>query len=355
MPFAIDAVQLLPLRREGLPGWCDKFLSPPGRGDFFASRAWYDTVLEHALPADISPLLAVSEDSLLLPMLRERDGTLRSLSTPYSLTWKPLTTPDGAVGQAARSLGLLLRSERPLRLDTLDAETVHLNELLAGLRAAGLLPLPFMHFGNWWQPLLKGTSWADYLAARAPALRTTIRRKLARAGRESRFELIQQTGPELEEGIRAYEQVRARSWKPWEPFPDFDAALMRAAARVGNLRLGVLRDTKGYAMAAQYWVVSGGHAALLKLAHAEDSRAASPGTVLTARMIQHLIDQGRVATLDFGRGDDAYKPLWVGQRRQRIGMILANPLRPSGLLALARQAAGQGRRQAMQWMRKSPA
>jgi hypothetical protein len=57
-----------------------------------------------------------------------------------------------------------------------------------------------------------------------------------------------------------------------------------------------------------------------------------------------------VTFLDFGRGDDAYKPLWVGQRRQRNGMLLTNPRSAAGLLALARQAASQGRRQAMQWI-----
>ena len=353
MPYATDTTRLVPLARHGLPEICDAFLSPPGKGDFFASRAWYDTVLAHALPPNATALLALSDEGLMLPLLRDAEGALQSLTTPYTLSWKPLLAAGVEPRQAARALGQFLRNERPLRLDALDANATGMDDILGGLRSAGLVPMSFLHFGNWWQPLLKGACWGNYLAARPPALRTTIHRKLARAARDSRFELVTQHGGELEAGIQAYEDVRARSWKPWEPFPDFDAALMRAASRVGALRLGVLRDNAGVAMAAQYWIVWGGQAALLKLAHAEDARAASPGTVLTARMIRWLIDEDRVAALDFGRGDDAYKPLWVAERRQRIGLILANPLRPAGLMALARQAAGQGRRQALQWIGKT--
>ena len=62
--------------------------------------------------------------------------------------------------------------------------------------------------------------------------------------------------------------------------------------------------------------------------------------MLTAHVIRSLMDEGGVAELDFGRGDDEYKRDWAGERRQRIGVMLANPRRPAGMLLLARQAAG---------------
>lgn len=138
-------------------------------------------------------------------------------------------------------------------------------------------------------------------------------------------------------------EVNAGSWKPAEPFPDFDAALMRAAAESGALRLGVLaRVADGTPLAAQYWIIDqgGARATVPKLFHLESERAASPGTVLTAMMVRHLIAEDRVRTLDFGRGDDAYKALWVSRRVQLIGLVLADPRHPAGLAALARQAAG---------------
>ena len=137
--------------------------------------------------------------------------------------------------------------------------------------------------------------------------------------------------------------VRAGSWKPAEPFPDFDAALMRDAAAAGVLRLGTLhRVADGQPVAAQYWILDqgGARATVPKLFHLESERAASPGTVLTAMMLRHLMTEDRVRVLDFGRGDDAYKAHWVSDRVQLIGLVLADPRHPAGLAALARQQAG---------------
>jgi CelD/BcsL family acetyltransferase involved in cellulose biosynthesis len=80
---------------------------------------------------------------------------------------------------------------------------------------------------------------------------------------------------------------------------------------------------------------------VLKLAHDETFKAHSPGTVLTAWMIRHMIEQEHVAIIDFGRGDDAYKQGWVANRRQRVGLLLINPRRPGGLIALARHGLGR--------------
>ncbi|MFT8245499.1 GNAT family N-acetyltransferase [Roseomonas sp. BN140053] len=337
-----------------MPGWCDPLLEPPLEGDVLASRLWYDTTLAQAMPPGAEPLLAEA-GAAVLPLLRVR-GRLRALSTPYTLSWRPLVAP-GTDAAALHAAGLdaarLLRRQPPVLLDALDGDAPTTRAFLGGLRAAGLAVLCHAHFGNWHEALPDNTGWAAYLAARPPALRATIGRKLARAARSTGFELLGAPGPALEAGIAAYEAVRSRSWKPREPAPGFDPALMRAAAAAGVLRLGVLRDADGAPLAAQYWLLDRGgrRATLLKLSHVESARAASPGTVLTALSIQHLLDVDGVRELDFGRGDDAYKQLWVGQRRQRIGAVIADPLHPAGLLAVARHAAGRARRA---WRRRFP-
>jgi hypothetical protein len=353
---------LTPLAAGPLPGWAEPFLDTPfredrGEGCFFATRLWFDTLLAHALPAGAAPLLATDPARTVLLPLWRRDGSLASLTGDYSLAWRPLVLPGAdaaALAAAGRSLAGLVRLGRPMLWELLDPALPSLSPLLAGLRAGRAVTARFDSAGNWHEVLEEGTSWPAYLAARDPALRTTVTRKLARAARTHRLEIITTPGPALEEGIAAYEDVRARSWKPHEPFPHFDAALLRAAAPAGLLRLGVLREAEGgRAVAAQYWVLDraagqekggqeqgGRRATVLKLAHDETARAASPGTVLTAMMIRSLIEEDGVRVLDFGRGDDAYKQLWVGERRQRIGVVIADPLSPWGAVALARQAAG---------------
>lgn len=340
-PRAAGPLRLLPVPGPSLPDWCDRFLLPPDAGDIFATRLWYDTTLAHAMAPGARPLLGLcTEESALLP-LRQGRGGLRSLTTPYSLAWRPLPPagrPDAdAMTRAGACLGARLRFRAPARMEALAEDTPGLDEWLEGLRGAGIAVQIYRHFGNWHEALEPGTGWAGYLAARPPALRSTIRRKMDRARRDYRCEMLRAPGAALETGIADYLHVHAQSWKPAEPFPGFDPALMRAAAAAGLLRLGLLRDVSGGAVAAQYWLVSGGRAWLLKLAHVEASRAASPGTALTAMMIRHLIEEEAVQHLDFGRGDDAYKSLWVSARRQRIGLELAHPGHPLGLLAMARR------------------
>ena len=109
------------------------------------------------------------------------------------------------------------------------------------------------------------------------------------------------------------------------------------------MRLGLL-TLEETPLAAQFWVVQDGCATVLKLAHDEASRALSPGTVLTALMIRHMLENEDVSSLDFGRGDDDYKKDWTSQRRQRIGFLLADPRSLRGGAAILRHVAGMARR-----------
>ena len=330
---------------DALPPECGPLFAAGAQRSFHLGLPWWRSVLAAAMPAGARPLFLLwrsteGRPAVLLP-LRTRGARLEVLSCPYSCLYQPLAVASPAeLFAAGQAFGRFCRGWSQLRLDALDAGWPGLAPLLAGARAAGLVALRFEHFGNWYEPVA-GRSWAEYLAARPGALRETIRRRLGQAGRDRRVALeLVGSAAGLEAGIAAYEEVYARSWKQAEPFPGFSAVLMRAAAAAGALRLGLLR-LDGRPVAAQYWVVAGGTATVLKLAHDEAARARSPGTVLTAAMIRALLEREGVAELDFGRGDDAYKALWAGQRRQRIGVLLANPRRLLGLLALGRHVVGR--------------
>jgi hypothetical protein len=340
MTEVFDELAALPADAAALPTAAE-------RDDFHLGAAWFGCIAAHALPAGARPRWLLHREegraAVLLPLARAADGRLAGLAAPYTCLFRPLVA-DGlgpaALLRAGHGFGVACRRAGLLRLDALDPDWPGLAPLLAGFRRAGLVPLRFAHFGNWWLEVA-GLDWAGYLAGRPGELRETIRRRLARAGRDPAvaFELIA-GGTELAAGIAAYERVYARSWKEPEPFPGFGPAVMRAAAAAGVLRLGVLRRG-GEPVAAQYWSVTGGTARVEKLAHDETAGKLSPGTVLTALMVRHLLERERVAALDFGRGDDAYKAGWTGRRRQRVGVLLCAPWHRHGFFILARHLAGQ--------------
>ena len=330
-----------------------------GRDGFFSSLAWWRTVWAAGIPAGGTPLVAVSGDgdgdgdgdgTVLFALLRHGDGRIEALTNPYTCLYQPSAAPGAELYTAGLALARLGRGGGVLRLDALAPEWPGLAPLLAGARVGGMMALRFDHFGNWHEATA-GLDWRGYLAGRPGALRETVRRRLRDAERDGRLDFAVIAAPEaVEAGIGEYEAVYGRSWKEPEPYPRFNAELMRQAAHVGALRLGVLRR-EGEAIAVQLWVVQDGVAAVLKLAHDEAFRAISPGTVLTAWMIRRLLEGERVSSLDFGRGDDAYKQLWTSARRQRVGVVLVNPWRPAGLAMMTRHLAGWLRRRILQWTR----
>jgi hypothetical protein len=315
--------------------------------DFFATQAWWRTVLAAGLPEGAEACFLLCSDGPLLvavfPLLQVDGGrTLQSLTNPYTCLWRPLFAAGvdpAAIRGAGQALANFCRRWPTVRLEAIPADLPALTPLLVGARRAGVFAARYAHFGNWQEPI-GGRSFDEYLAARSGALRETIRRKLRRA--QATLEIVSASDA-MERGIGVYEEIYARSWKVPEPYPRFNAAMMREAARIGALRLGLLHAS-GRAIAAQLWIVFAGRATVLKLAHDESDKDLSPGTILTALMLRELIDRERVTEIDFGRGDDAYKQLWTTRRRQRIGVVLANPMRPAGLAALARQWAGAARR-----------
>lgn len=325
------------------PAW--DALRDPGAG-VQGTRAWYAASEQALRPGARAEYALVSDAGrpvALVPLQAGPGGALTSLTTPYTVLFQPLLAANADPAAIGAALGRHLRRRPVTVLEAMDPAWPHFAPLLAGFRAAGLVAATFDHFGNWHEPAA-GPGWPAYLAARPGALRETIRRRGRAAARDGtvRFEVLRDAEG-LDAALAAYEAVYARSWKVPEPHPAFNAALLHGMAGQGAMRLGVMwqGDT---ALAAQYWTVQDGVATVLKLAHDDAAKALSPGTLLTAHMIRTMLEANEAATLDFGRGDDPYKRQWAGQRRQRTGVLLANPWRIGGAVALGRHYAGTLRR-----------
>jgi len=326
------------------PDWDALFAAGPG---VQSSRWWFAATEEAALPSGSRAVVllcrAAGRPVAMLPLLLGPGRQVRSLTTVYTTLFQPGLAPglaEADIVEAGTAIGRWCRRWPTLVLDAMDPDWAGSVPFLAGLRASGLFTRRFKHFGNWHTP---ASGWDAYLAGRPGPLRETIRRRTRACDRDPalRIEVIH-GGPALGAGVAAYEEVYRRSWKQPEVAPDFTSALLTRAAAAGALRLGVMwRGTQP--LAAQYWMVAGGTATVLKLAHDDTARSLSPGTVLTAHVIKSVLQAG-VRELDFGRGDDEYKAGWTGERRQRISYLVGNFWRPAGAMALLRHDAGRALR-----------
>lgn len=265
---------------------------------------------------------------------------ISALSNYYTAIFAPALEDDVEAEDLlplTRALRQAGRGAAAYRFSPMDPASREFELLKQALTLAGLSTHAYFSFGNWYEPVRQ--SWADYLKDRSGQLRSTIKRmgrKFASEG--GRLEVVRD-GDALEVALAAYREVYAHSWKLPEPYPDFVPGLIRLCARRGWLRLGLawLNDKP---VAAQIWIVANGRANIYKLAYDQDHKALAPGTLLTALLMEQALDLESVQEVDYLIGDAPYKAEWMGQRRERQGLVAYDPLTLRGLIGLARQTVG---------------
>ncbi|RTL46508.1 MAG: GNAT family N-acetyltransferase [Burkholderiales bacterium] len=264
-----------------------------------------------------------------------------ALSNFYTAIYAPALAADVEAADLMPLTRVLRRQSgraAAYRFAPMDPQSREFTLLRRALSLARLSVHSYFAFGNWYEPV--NQDWENYLKGRSSKMRNTIKRMGKRFAQEGGTLEIIQGGDRLEAGIDAFQSVYANSWKNTEPYPDFVPGLIRLCARRGWLRLGVAW-LDGVPTAAQIWITAHGRANIVKVAYDERYKALTSGTLVTALLMAHALDQDRVQEVDYLIGDDPYKATWMSERRERHGLVAYDPLTLRGLLGLARQAVGE--------------
>ncbi len=291
-------------------------LSPDHARAPFDRLEWWQGLVDCC---NFLPLMVVARDGAMRAMLplRRESRKLVALANWYSFRIKPIVSPTGDALALLTALASDLAGEAPhIVLSPVPNCDGDADLLEAAFRAGGWAVFRERCDSNHILEV-RGRSYAEYIAARPGQIRTTLKRK---AGKVS-VNLI--THFERAEWA-AYEAIYAQSWKPSEDCPGFLRRFAQQEGAAGRLRLAIARH-EGEPVAAQFWTVEAGTAFIHKLAHTEASKPLSPGTTLSAALLEQVIDRDKVALVDFGTGNDSYKRDWMESERPRYRIEAFRP------------------------------
>jgi Acetyltransferase (GNAT) domain len=299
---------------------------------------WFKRVLKYGRQ-DEMPLVAhswIGGHHCWLFLQRRAGAKSASLANWYSMSFRPVFGGEEDLDQ--RPLLLIALARRMAKARGVSS----IIELAPVPRADGTSEMMKQAFGKngWiclrhqsstsWTANVKGQSFDQYWAARPGQLRNTLQRKLKKS--DIKTEILTRFDAQ---SWADYESVYADSWKSPEGAGAFLRETAEFEADLGCLRLGIAR-IEGQAVAAQFWTVDSGVAFIHKLAHREEFRELSPGTILSAALFQHVIDQDQVSLIDFGTGNDAYKADWMDRSDPLDTLRLYKKWSMTGLIGAVR-------------------
>ena len=312
-------VQILPFDAVP-PSVRDAFLSA-GRAE--TDWSWFVTMAQSVIGPGEELVIAALLDRQggchsALPLVRTGNA-FRAATSCYTTEFSPPFRDD----KVALLLGEgLARKCRELRLDSLPEDSPSAAAFLAGLRHAGFAVSTYRHFANWHEDI---SDFAAYWNERSARLKSLIQRKGKRLDLEKRlaFERID-LRTDLDRGVDLYQAIYAKSWKEPEAHPHFMHALLKNLGAAGLAQLGIA-CIDGSPAAAQVWLIRPPRATIFKLAHDPQFDRHSPGSLLTHWMMKQICEKDGVRAVDFGRGNDDYKKLWLKNCRYRYGVVAVDP------------------------------
>ena len=273
-------------------------------------------------------------NALLLPMwhpIKNRYLATRHLQgfgNYYSCEFGPITSLSGpALDEALTSVIATVMAETPAwhRLDfrPMAYGSACFASFERILRKSGKAVQPYFISRNWHLEV-EGRSYQQYYKELPSRLKNTLQRKSRQLSKQHTLRMdIITSDHGLEEAINAYQNIYAASWKDPEPYTDFIPNLIRLCAHRGWLRLGVAY-IDGQAAAAQLWIKYNGVASIYKLAYDNQYAKTSVGSLLTACLMEYVMDEDKVEKVDFLNGDENYKKDWMSHCGEYWGLTTFN-------------------------------
>ena len=307
-------------------------LSPAQADAPFDRIAWWQLLREHC---GLGGKLAIARDGDCLAVLplAMANGRMESLSNWYTFRFRPILSNSSGADACLEAIAQDLANEtNRIVLSGVPDEDGSASRVERAFKRMGWFVSREQCDTNHVLQV-RGRTWDEYHAGLPGKLRTTLKRKTMKI--ECR--IVEHFDEDM---WRAYEAIYAQSWKPEEGSPDFLREFSRQEGNAGRLRLATAHAADGSfdgeAIAAQMWTVEGCAAFIHKLAHREDAKPLSPGSVLSAALFRHVIEKDEVGLVDFGTGDDAYKRDWMEEVRPRYRLDMMRPLSPRNWLIFAK-------------------
>ena len=303
----------------------------------FFTREWFETLYATTFEDDQSLLLAsvVDEGSVLalLPLVGANERW-QSFSHRYTALYGLLVVEEKqAEILVCLAEGLSHMPIHSLQLNPVAEDDSNMSSLRQALESSGYDYHQHFFFYNWIHRTQR-QSFDEYMAERPAQLRNTIARKRRKLEREHECKIRLLKGDEVQQGLTDYHAAYSASWKANEQNVTLLDAVAINLSVPGWTRLAVL-TIDGKAAAAQLWFVVQGKASIFRLAYDEEWKRYSPGSILTAYLMQYVMDIDKVEEIDFLTGNEAYKQDWMSVRRQRWRLLFVkqkNSQSDSGML-----------------------
>lgn len=316
---------------EQLPASVESLFALSSKQSMFLTREWFDTLHGTAFDKGETLLLAtvVDHDQVLALLPLVGDGVhRRAFSHRYTARFSLLLASKEAEVLLCLVQGLEKMPVDAIELSPVADDDSNLLALGDVLEKRGYTHHQHFFFYNWVHRTAQ-ESFERYMAARPARLRNTIDRKRRKLAREHGYDIHMFRGDEVRSGLVDYHEAYSSSWKANEQYVALLDALAINMSTRDWTRLAILY-IDGCAAAAQLWFVVENKASIFRLAYDERWKKYSPGSILTAYLMEYVIDVDKVEEIDFLTGNEAYKQDWMSERRQRFRVLFVRPRRVCG-------------------------